>query len=157
MWDALLNNLPQTILILLAAFICGTEIYKNIKVWKQARQERVNEQIAEREHCLDMEHEFEKLHTKLDEMAETNAKVLVRLEKVEIRTQDLTESDKNDIRAWIVEQYHKFYVSQGWIDAFSADTIEKRFTDYKKEGGNSYIEQLVERLRGLPMEPPHEE
>ena len=111
MWDALLNNLPQTILILLAAFICGTEIYKNIKVWKQARQERVNEQIAEREHCLDIEHEFEKLHTKLDEMAETNAKVLVRLEKVEIRTQDLTESDKNDIRAWIVEQYHKFYVS----------------------------------------------
>jgi hypothetical protein len=67
---------------------------------------------------------------------------------------NLTISDMNDIKAWIVDQYHKFYTEQGWIDAFNADTLDKRYEDYKKEGGNSYIDTLMERLHSLPMDPP---
>ena len=130
-------------------------MYQNIKIWKDARQNQVNEQVAERQHELDIQNEFKKLHDKLDDLSSKYECTLSRLDKMENNINDLTESDKNDIRAWIVEQYHKFYVHQGWIDAFSADTIEKRFTDYKKEGGNSYIESLIDRLRSLPMEPPH--
>ena len=153
MWDTLLNNLPLVITILLAVFLCGMEIYKHIKTLKQDRDARINEAVAERQHDIDMQNEFNKLHTKLDEMAEKHNQTMERLDKMESQVQDLIESDKNDIRAWIVEQYHIFYVNKGWIDAFSADTIEKRYGDYKKEGGNSYIEELVRRLRSLPMDP----
>jgi hypothetical protein len=86
-------------------------------------------------------------------LAAVNEDAAKRLEAVETTVNNLVESDKNDIRAWIVEQYHKFYVHQGWIDAFSADTIEKRYADYKKEGGNSYVEELIKRLHSLPMDP----
>lgn len=155
MWDVLLNNIPLVLTIILALLICGTQVYQNIKIWKEARQNQVNEQVAERQHELDIQNEFKKLHDKLDDLSEKYEYTLDRLDSMESNINDLTESDKNDIRAWIVEQYHKFYVHQGWIDAFSADTIEKRFTDYKKEGGNSYVESLIDRLRSLPMESPH--
>ena len=59
----------------------------------------------------------------------------------------------HDIKAWIVEQYHKFYTNQGWIDAFSAETIDIRYEDYLKEGGNSYVENLIAQLHTLSMDP----
>ena len=40
-----------------------------------------------------------------------------------------------------------------WIDDFSLDVVEKRFARYKAEGGNTYIENLVEKLRQLPNFP----
>ena len=77
-----------------------------------------------------------------------------RMFTAEQRLHDLTQSDMHDIKCWIVDQYQKFYVEQGWIDAFHADTIDRRYEDYLKEGGNSYIETLIERLHTLPMDPP---
>ena len=92
----------------------------------------------------DMQTSLTQLHNKVDDRDK-------RLEKIEKRLDDLTESDKNDIKSWITEQYQKFYVNQGWIDAYSADTIDHRYSDYKKEGGNSFIDQLIERLHTLPI------
>ena len=75
------------------------------------------------------------------------------MEIAEERLNDLTVSDMHDIKAWIVEQYHRFYGQQGWIDAFSAETIDRRYMDYVKEGGNSYVENLINQLHTLPMDP----
>jgi hypothetical protein len=65
----------------------------------------------------------------------------------------LTDSDRDDIRSWIVHQYHHFCENQKWIDDFSMDALEKRYAHYKREGGNSYITSLVEQLRKLPRHP----
>ena len=61
----------------------------------------------------------------------------------------LIQSDKDDIRADIVEKHH-YFMAQGYIDDFSIDAIERRYGHYKQEGGNSYITDLMHDLRKLP-------
>lgn len=65
----------------------------------------------------------------------------------------LVTSDRNDIKSWLVEKHH-FFTKQGWVDDFSMDTVNRRFSDYVEEGGNSYAESLVSALRDLPNQPP---
>lgn len=64
----------------------------------------------------------------------------------------LIKSDRDAIKSFIVKEYHHF-IDKQWIDDFSLDTIEKRFTHYKEEGGNSYICNLMKDLRDLPNSP----
>lgn len=61
----------------------------------------------------------------------------------------LVSSDKDAIKSFIVKEHHHF-VEIGWIDDFSLDTIEKRYSHYVEEGGNSYVSDLMEDLRKLP-------
>lgn len=70
--------------------------------------------------------------------------------------QILVQSDKDDIKAWVTEQYHKFYQKKGWIDDYTLDCIQKRYSHYLEEGGNSFIETLMNQLRSLPHTPPEE-
>lgn len=66
----------------------------------------------------------------------------------------LVGSDREDIRAFIVTKHHFFVENQHWIDDYSMDVLEKRFTYYKQEGGNSYVETLMNEIRALPKHPP---
>lgn len=90
-------------------------------------------------------------------LIETIHDKLIALE-VEVKEQKeiltlLTDSDRDDIRSWIVHQYHHFCEYQKWIDDFSMDALEKRYAHYTREGGNSYITSLIEQLRKLPRHP----
>ena len=62
----------------------------------------------------------------------------------------LTESDKDDIKAWITEKHHYFCYELGFIDDYSLDCIEKRYGHYKDEGGNTFIDAFMEDIRALP-------
>lgn len=62
----------------------------------------------------------------------------------------LIDSDRESIRAWIVREHHYFCYQRGWIDDHSLDAIEKRYNYYKKEGGNTYIDDLMVEIRALP-------
>lgn len=66
----------------------------------------------------------------------------------------LLDSDRDDIKAFITRQHHYFCYQLKEIDDQSLDCIEKRFTHYQQEGGNSYIKNLMEELRELPKSPP---
>lgn len=62
----------------------------------------------------------------------------------------LEASDRDDIKAWITEKHHYFCYQVGYIDDYSLDCIEKRYSHYKDEGGNSFIDELMEEIRALP-------
>ena len=66
----------------------------------------------------------------------------------------IIESDKDDIKSWITEKHHFYCYERKWIDDYSMDCIEKRYGHYKDEGGNSFIEELMNELRSLPKTPP---
>lgn len=159
-WEIVINNLPTFILLILAVFFIGAEAIKTLRVWKEAREENIRKKMAEQQQQINIQAEFEKLHERFDavderfnKVDEHFGKVDERLENTENRLEDLTVSDMHDIRAWIVQMHRKFYLEQGWIDAFSSDVLESRYADYKKEGGNSFVEHLMEQLRTLPMDP----
>jgi len=154
MWDILLQNLPIVILVTLAIIICGAELIKSIRVWKEEHDKRINKKVEEKQEKIDMQSEFNSLHTKLDEVIKILDSTVERMASAEQKLKDLTVSDMHDIKAWIVEQYRIYFIEQGWIDAFHAETIDRRYEDYKKEGGNSYIKVLIDRLHSLPMDPP---
>ena len=147
MWDILFNNIPLTIIVILAVIICGAELIKAIGIWKNKIDEHREKKNIGAAQLKSIEASLKSLHAKVDKQDE-------RLDSFDQKIKDLTTSDMHDIKAWIVKQYHTFYVEQGWINAFDAETIDLRYEDYKKEGGNSYIDTLIERLHTLPMDPP---
>lgn len=65
----------------------------------------------------------------------------------------LINSDKDAIKAYITKQHHYFCYDQKWIDDHSLDCIERRYTHYKDEGGNSFICTLMKEIRDLPKQP----
>lgn len=62
----------------------------------------------------------------------------------------LIESDKDDIKQSITESHHYFCYKLKSIDDYSLDCIEKRYSHYTEEGGNSFVETLMQELRALP-------
>jgi hypothetical protein len=65
----------------------------------------------------------------------------------------LIEDSRNNNKSWLVQQYHYFTEVKGYIDDFSLDSAEQRFHSYIAEGGNSYVELLMNELRKLPKHP----
>lgn len=65
----------------------------------------------------------------------------------------LIESDKEGIKAYIVDKYYQA-LEDGYINPHSMQTIELRYEKYLQENGNTYIRGLMEKLRVLPNEPP---
>ena len=153
MWDILLQNLPTIIVIVIVAIICGAELIKAIRVWKEEKSNRINQHIEEHDQERNQQNTIQELNSKMDLILEKLGSIETRLQNAEGRLDKLTESDMHDIKAWIVDQYHKFFVGQGWIDAFSAETLDRRYEDYKDEGGNSYIDNLMAQLHTLSMDP----
>lgn len=63
----------------------------------------------------------------------------------------LTESDAIDKRAYIIEKYIK-YVEQGEpLDMVTLDNLNKVYDTYLKENGDSYVKDLMSRLRRLEL------
>ena len=69
----------------------------------------------------------------------------------------LIDSDKDDIKAYITRRHHYFMYQKGWIDDYSLDCIEKRYSHYQDEGGNSFIGSLMQQIRDLPKKKIEEE
>jgi flagellar biosynthesis GTPase FlhF len=68
----------------------------------------------------------------------------------------LIKSDKDDIKSYIVEKHHFFCYGQKWIDDYNLDCLERRYSHYVEEKGNSYVEDLMAEIRALPKQPPQE-
>jgi hypothetical protein len=152
--DILAPYLPTIVLVVIAAFMIGADLIKSKNVYREERNRQRQEIIDEHEEQCSIQDEFNALHEKLDLLSIVLENMSNRMENAESRLDDLTKSDMHDTKGWIVDQYQKYFVEQGWIDAFHAEIIDRRYEDYVKEGGNSYIETLMNRLHSLPMDPP---
>lgn len=69
----------------------------------------------------------------------------------------LVDSDKDSIKAYLTDKHHYYYYTQKWVDDYNLDCIERRYVHYKKAGGNSFVDHLMEELRSLPTQPPAKE
>ena len=113
----------------------------NIRFGKMSEKEKINKRIEDGENFM----------TQLREHQKHNDEALQDLSK---KIDTLVESDRDDIKAYITKEHHKFCYDKGWIDDFSLDCLEKRFKHYADEGGNSFICGFMQELRALPKRPP---
>lgn len=96
------------------------------------------------------ETELKALENKVEENQIKNEKEFKRI----IDALDtLIDSDKHDIKAYIIAA-HKEFTKLKSIDYYSLECLEKRFKIYSREGGNTYIEDLMKDLRRLPLVTP---
>lgn len=116
-------------------------------------KEKEKEIIEHYEECNQQHQEsmekYDLLEHKIDFLTDTMNE---KIDKIEKQLTLLTESDMHDIKGWIVEKHH-LLTERGWVDDFTMDTLEHRYSDYKAEDGNSYIETLMMDLRKLPHFP----
>ena len=62
----------------------------------------------------------------------------------------LIESDRDDIKQSITKDHHYFCYKLKSIDDYSLDCMQKRYSHYKEEGGNSFVATLMQEVRALP-------
>lgn len=76
------------------------------------------------------------------------------IDSLTTQVHNLILSDRDDIKAFITRQHHYFVYQKGWIDDYSLDCIQRRYSHYIEEGGNSFIEGLMREIRKLPKKHP---
>lgn len=100
--------------------------------------------------------QIDKIKEDIQILIENQEKVFEEIQLFKQQLEMIIESDKDDIKSWITEKHHFYCYERKWIDDYSMDCIEKRYGHYKNEGGNSFIEELMNELRGLPKTPPQQ-
>lgn len=62
----------------------------------------------------------------------------------------LLDSDKNRTRSEIIREYQRC-IERGSIDYKTLDYLQKQYSSYQREGGNSYIADLMAQIERLPI------
>lgn len=132
-------NLSEIILFLIILAIAIKNFIEFID-WSKKRTKKAIEQSEKPEQLKKIterhEQELKKIHQELNTLNKS----------IEL----LIESDKDDIKHSITKEHHYFCYNLNSIDDYSLDCIERRYSHYKEEGGNSFIDILMQDLRNLP-------
>ena len=64
-------------------------------------------------------------------------------------TELLIDSDKENIKSLLLSHYYR-WTKVGKIDLYTLNTLEEKFKKYKKENGNTFVEDLMKQMRSLP-------
>lgn len=119
--------------------------------WIKGRIKKITEaKLQENKKDKDIEIRFDVNSNDIQKILEHLKESDKKMETLTKSVQMLIDSDKDDIKAWITEQHHCFCYKLKAIDDYRLDTIEKRYSHYVAEGGNSFIETLMEEIRRLP-------
>ena len=118
------------------------ELEKQIKQEMQEREKQIN--ILKEEHIKST-----------NELRDQISGVATQVSKITDKIDLLVESDKDDIKTFITKDFHYFVEQKGWIDDYSMDCLEKRYSHYVEEKGNSFVGGLMEQLRALPRTDPN--
>ena len=94
-----------------------------------------------------------KTNEQIKDQEETINNLKKDVEKIQKSIDTLIESDKENIKAWITEKHHYYCYEKKYIDDYTLDCLERRFTRYEEEGGNSFVHNLMDDLRDLPRKP----
>ena len=125
--------------------------------WYDWAKDRMNKKF---EKTSEDNKEKEELRKDIDSLMESNKEILEKIDKITGKVNLLMDSDKDDIKAYITREHHYFCYTLGYIDDYNLDCIERRYSHYKEEGGNSFVADLMGEIRALPKKTievtPHE-
>ena len=101
--------------------------------------------------AIDTKNEKDKIREDIDKLLDMQVEQNKIIDELTQSVELLLKSDKDEIKAWITEKHHYFVYELKYIDDYSLDCIEKRYAHYKAEGGNSFVADLMEDIRSLPV------
>lgn len=148
------------ILIFIVLLFFAIKEMVNASDWIRDRIKKINDKgLKAKEEHETLQDEIDDLNKLYDEKKRIDSnfeKLNKAIDRLNDRIELFTESDKEDIKAFITNQHHYFVYEQGWIDDYSMECLEKRFAVYEKEHGNSFVLGLMNEIRALPKRPPVE-
>lgn len=117
--------------------------------------------IFDKEHSANVKQQeidrrFETTDNKVKELEENQTRILNTLNNLDNKVDTLIASDKDAIKSDITKDHHYYCYVQKWIDDYTYDCCLRRFKHYIKEGGNSFVEDLMDDLKALPKRPPED-
>lgn len=122
--------------------------------WAKARvSQGYNKDLKEKENKDKVQQEIDDLNTYLEQRKKVINDSYDQINYLTKQVALLIESDKDSIKSYITKEHHFFCYQQGWIDDYSLDCLEKRYSHYTEEGGNSFVKELMKELRELPKQP----
>lgn len=141
----------QEILTFLVLFAIAVKGFISFWDWGYARLKQIfDKEHNQKQEIYSIQNRFDEHVRGYEALQNTQNEALKLLtDKMNL----LLESDKDSIKAYITDRYHRFCQDQKWIDDYTLECIEKRYKHYKDEGGNSFIYDLMEELRKLPRRP----
>ena len=98
-------------------------------------------------------HDLEKFYSEKDKVDKGFERNEQQYQELRQQINLLIHSDVVNIRCQITDKYHQF-MEQGWIDDRSMMCLEDIYDIYSQEGGNHFVESLMEELRTLPKTAP---
>ena len=146
-------TIPQIILFIAALIFIVKGVQDTIDFFKNKYNQKFNKDYDAKTKEIRLEEFYEMAGEQHKEVMTEMEKVSESVDHLSKRIDKLTESDMHDIKQFIVREYHYFVEQKKWIDDYSLDTILLRYADYKQEGGNSYIEMLIDEIKKLPKHP----
>ena len=146
-------TIPQIILFIAALIFIVKGVQDTIDFFKNKYNQKFNKDYDAKTKEIRLEEFYEMTGEQHKEVMMEMEKVSESVNQLSQRIDKLTESDMHDIKQFIVREYHYFVEQKKWIDDYSLDTILLRYADYKQEGGNSYIEMLIDEIKKLPKHP----
>lgn len=102
------------------------------------------------EDFLNQTEKEENVDERIEKVESEVTQIIDSLENLNDSLNILIASDKDAIKAWITREHHYFCYQKGWIDDYSLDCIERRYSHYVEEKGNSFIYGLMQEIRALP-------
>ena len=114
------------------------------KLKKRFQKEQQPQNISEKFNTV-----LKQKEQQLSEMASQIEEIQSCINNINMNLQMLIASDKDAIKAWLTSQHHHF-MEKGAIDYYSFDCISRRYQHYKEEGGNTFIDDLMEDINNLP-------
>lgn len=149
--DLLTQYTPIDIIIFLVVFLTALKTFGITLEWLWERVSRIfKKQQVEEKQNEEFQSHIQTSEQQIKQLFEMHAKTEQNLDKIIDSIQLLINSDKDDIKAWITEKHHYYCYEKKHIDDYSLDCIEKRYTHYRNEGGNSFVEDLMKDIRRLP-------
>ena len=111
-------------------------ISKKVDTLEEAANQRKERLIAVEKEMAENKKRDEKMSNQLDELTEDMKLVHERLQE--------------NTRSFLIDAHHKFCNEIQGIDDQSLQSMERRYLYYKTAGGNSFIDTLMDEVRGLP-------
>lgn len=142
-------TVPQIMLFIVLAAVA----FKKIADFLDWLSNKIKKRDKKNQDEIDRDKEIEK---RLDKLEENDAHIAESVDKIADKVNILMESDKDDIKAYITREHHYFCYQKGWIDDYSLDCLEKRYSHYVEENGNSFILDFMQEIRRLPKRPPED-
>lgn len=105
--------------------------------------------------CYKYVEKYRSLRNSLDQKENMISELEKNQTKLNTSVDLMMTSIRNIIKAQIVREYN-YFIHMGCIDIYSLDCVERLYQSYTDLDGNTYISDLINKLRELPNHLPEE-